>query len=133
MNMGEKQKIKLQIILVCVFFSFTVLICTVPLHEAAHWIMSDIDPYSEPVEIHLFDEKSSKNGQNILSSALGSVVIKESYPGSFKDRPPRIDPLQEIISISLQILITIIIVSKILRLLFNKKLDLVENLNSNFL
>ena len=125
MNNGGKQKIKLQIILACVLFSFTVLICTVPLHEAAHWIMSEIDPYSKPVEIHLFDEKSSKNGENILSSALGYIVIEESYPGSFKDRPAWINPLQEIICISLQILITIIIVSKILKLLFNKKLDLV--------
>ena len=128
MNMGGKQKIRLQIILVCFLLSCVGIIATIPLHEALHWIMSDIDPYSEPVEFHLFDFKSSDNGQHILSSALGSVTIKESYPGSFKDRPLWMDPIQELICFSIQILITYIIVTKILLYLYNKNQDLIKYL-----
>jgi len=124
MNRGGKQKNRLQMILICFFLSCVVITLTIPLHEAMHWIISDIDPYSEPVEFHLFDFKSSDNRQNILSSALGSVTIKEAYPGSFKDRPPWMDPFQELICISIQILITCIIVAKALKLLFYKNHDI---------
>jgi hypothetical protein len=126
MNKGGKQRIRLQIILICFLLSCVVIIVTIPLHEAAHWIMSDIDPYSEPVEFHLFDFKSPDNGQHILLSALGSVTIKEAYPGSFKDRPIWIDLLQELICISVQILITCIIVAKTLKLLFYKNHDILR-------
>ena len=126
MNGGGKQKIRLNIILIFFLLSSIVIIATTPLHEAAHWIMSDIDPYSEPVELHLFDDKTFQNGQHILSSALGYVIIKESYPGSFKDRPTWIDPIQELICISIQIILTCIIVIKILTFLINKKPNLLK-------
>ena len=126
MNRGGKQKIRLQIILVCFLLSCVGIIATIPLHEALHWIISDIDPYSEPVEFHLFDFKSSDNGQHILSSALGSVTIKESYPGSFMDRPKWLDPVQELICISIQIILTCIIVSKTLTLLIDKHQKLLK-------
>jgi len=126
MNGGGKQKIRLNIILIFFLLSSIVIIATTPLHEAAHWIMSDIDPYSEPVELHLFDDKTFQNEQQILSSALGYVIIKESYPGSFKDRPTWIDPIQELICISIQIILTCIIVSKILTFLISKKPSLMN-------
>ena len=117
----NKQNNTLYIILICFLLSAVLIIATTPLHEAAHWIMSDIDPYSEPVEFHLFDDVSFKNGQHILSSALGCVIVKETYPGSFKDRPQWIDPIQELICIFLQIIITCLVVLKTLTLLMNKK------------
>ncbi|UCD14083.1 MAG: hypothetical protein JSW60_01320 [Thermoplasmatales archaeon] len=121
MKINNKQKIRLHIILIIFLLSSVVIIATTPLHEAAHWIMSDIDPYSKPVEIHLFDGKYFQNGQHILSSALGCIIVKERYPGSFKDRPLWVDPIQELICISIQIILTCIIVSKTLSLLMSKK------------
>ena len=131
MKTNNKQKIRLQMILICFLLSCVVITITIPIHEAAHWVMSEIDPYSEPVEFHLFDLKSSDNKQNILSSALGYVTIKETYRGSFKDRPLWIDPIQEIICISIQIILTSIIVSKTLILLINKKLNLLKTSKPN--
>lgn len=121
MKINKEQKLRLNIILIIFLLSSVVLIATTPLHEAAHWIMSDIDPYIEPVEFHLFDDKSFQNGQHILSSALGCVIVKETYPGSFNDRPLWIDSIQELICISIQIILTCLIVSKTLILLMNKK------------
>ena len=106
--------------------SIVIIIATTPLHEIAHWIMSDIDPYIEPVEFHLFDDASFKNDQHILSSALGSVIVKESYAGAFNDRPIWADLLQELICIFIQIILTCIIILKTLEFLKNKKLDLLK-------
>jgi len=94
--------------------------------------MSDIDPYIEPVEFHLFDGESLQTGQSFMSSALGYVVIKESYPGSFDDRPEWFDTLQELICISIQIILTCIIVSKTLSLLINKHPNLLKTSKPNF-
>jgi hypothetical protein len=121
MKGGGKQKIRLQIIIVCFLLSCIGIVITTPIHEAAHWIMSEIDPYSEPIEFHLFDDKSFQNGENILSSALGLVTIKETYPGSFNDRPKWIDPFQELICLLTQLLITYFIVTKIIKIWMNKK------------
>lgn len=120
--MGEesKQKIGLKIILIGFFLSCTIMIVTIPLHEAAHWITSDIDPYIEPVEFHIFDSKSSNTNENIMFSAFGYIVIKEKYPGAFEDRPLWIDSFQEVICILIQILLTYIIVTKTLKLLIEK-------------
>ena len=131
MKGGGKQKIRLQIIIVCFLLSCIGIVITTPIHEAAHWIMSEIDPYSEPIEFHLFDDKSFQNGENILSSALGLVTIKETYPGSFDDRPPWMDPVQELICMFIQIFITFMIVSKILRLYFNKNRDVLRTLHQS--
>ena len=117
----NEQKNVVHIILTCFLLSSILIIATTPLHEAAHWVMSDIDPYSKPVELHLFDDQSLQKGQHILSSTLGYVVVKETYPGSFKDRPNWIDPTQEIICVSIQIIITCIIISKTLIFLSNKQ------------
>lgn len=114
-------KIRLYLVLICFLISCSIIIATTPLHEAAHWIMSDIDPYVEPTEYHLFDETSFQNGQHILSSALGCVIIKEKYPGAFKDRPIWADAVQEIICISIQIIIACIVVSKTLTYILNKR------------
>ena len=127
MNRGGRQKIRLQMILICFLLSCVVITLTIPIHEAAHWVMSEIDPYSEPVEFHLFDDKSFQNGEHILVSALGYVTVKETYPGSFKDRPPWMDPFQELICISIQIILTCIIVSKILTLLIKKNQDMLTS------
>ena len=121
MKGGGKQKIRLQIIIVCFLLSCIGIVITTPIHEAAHWIMSEIDPYSEPIEFHFFDDKSFQNGENILSSALGLVTIKETYPGSFNERPKWIDPFQELICLLTQLLITYFIVTKIIKILMNKK------------
>ena len=121
MGNGYKQKIDLKIIIIVFFLSCTIMIVTTPLHEAAHWIMSDIDPYVEPVEFHVFDSKSFNLYENILSSSLGYVVIKEKYPGAFEDRPLWIDTFQEVICILIQILVTYIITIKVLKSLINKK------------
>jgi hypothetical protein len=98
--------------------SLGLIIATTPIHEAAHWVMSDIDPYVEPIEFHIFDQETFQNGEHILFSALGSVVIRENYPGAFDDRPGWADLLQEFICIFIQILITCIIVRKTFKLLF---------------
>jgi len=123
--MGEKykQNIGKKIILITFLLSCIFMVITTPLHEAAHWIMSEIDPYIEPVEFHLFEDNYLKNNENILYSALGYVVVREKYPGAFNDRPGWMDTLQEIICISIQIFITCILVSKILEFLINKKLN----------
>ena len=126
MGNGYKQKIDLKIIIIVFFLSCTIMIVTTPLHEAAHWIMSDIDPYVEPVEFHIFDNKSSNTNENIMFSALGYIVIKEKYPGAFDDRPLWIDSFQEVICILIQILLTYIIVTKTLKLLIEKKLYLLK-------
>jgi hypothetical protein len=105
-----------------------IMVLTTPIHEATHWILSDIDPYVEPIEFHIFDEKSFQKNNNILSSALGYVVIKEKYPGAFNDRPLWMDLIQELICISIQIILTCIIVLKIFRFLMNKNFNLIKNI-----
>lgn len=116
----KKQKNNLKIIFFGFILSFTIIFLTTPIHEAGHWILSDIDPYIEPVEFHIFDERSLQNGENIFSSAFGYVLVKEKYPGAFNDRPPWSDLLQELICIFIQLLLTCFIVSKILKIVFDK-------------
>ena len=125
--MGENNsnQISLKIILTGFMLSCLIIVVTTPIHESAHWIMSEIDPYIEPVEFHLFDEKSFNNGDNVLSSALGYVVVEESYPGAFDDRPIWADLLQELICIFIQIILTCIIVSKLLKIIFDKKRNII--------
>lgn len=120
-NIRKLLKIRLQIILLVFLLSCTVIIVTTPIHEAAHWVMSEIDPYIEPAELHLFDDTSFQNGQHILSSALGCVIIKEKYPGAFKDRPLWADAFQEIICIFIQIILACIITLKTLTFILVKR------------
>jgi hypothetical protein len=127
--MGEvyKQKISLKMIIYVFLLSCILMVLTTPIHEAAHWVMSDIDPYIEPIEIHIFNFKSKQNNDNIMSSALGYVVVRESYPGAFNDRPLWMDLIQELICISIQIILTSIIILKIFRFLINKNFNLIKN------
>ena len=118
----QKQKISLKMIIFTFLLSCILMILTTPIHETAHWIMSDIDPYIEPIEIHLFNFETKNDNDNILSSALGYVVVKESYPKAFNDRPFWMDLLQEIICILLQIIITVILLSKIFKILIERKI-----------
>ena len=116
----QKPKIRLRLVLIGLLLSTTIIIATTPIHEAAHWFMSDIDPYVEPVEIHVFDITSYQDEQHVLPSALGSVVIKEKYPGAFNDRPFWADILQEIICISIQISLAVIITLFVIKKIMNK-------------
>ncbi|UCF49172.1 MAG: hypothetical protein JSU91_05330 [Thermoplasmatales archaeon] len=119
--MGEdcNQKINLKILLITFFLSCLIMFLTTPIHEAAHWIMSDIDPYIEPVEFHLFENKPFNN-ENILSSPLGFIVVREKYKGAFQERSMLLDFIQELICIFIQIILTVIIVSKSIKFLLTK-------------
>ena len=116
----QKPEISLHLVLIGFLISTTIIIATTPIHEAGHWVMSEIDPYVEPVEFHVFDEASYQNEEQILPSALGSVVIKEKYPGAFNDRPIWADLFQEIICVMVQIIITSIVLIKSLTFLVKK-------------
>ena len=122
--MGEEisQKSSLKIILIIFLLSTILIIITTPIHEAVHWVISDIDPYSEPIEFHIFNYKALNKKENILSSVFAYVTIRETYPGSFKDRPFWLDIFQEIICILIQLAITIIVVIKSLKYLIKKRL-----------
>ena len=108
---GNKKLIKLRIILTTLLLTGVLFIITTPIHEASHWAMSELDPYIEPVEFHLFDYSSYNNG-NFLFSTLGYVVVKEKYPGAFQDRPIWLDLIQELICILIQLILVVLIVSK---------------------
>jgi len=116
----KKHKNNLKIIFFGFILSLTFIILTTPLHEACHWILSDIDPYIEPVELHIFNIKSLQQGENIFSSAFGYIIVKEKYPGAFIERPSWADLFQELICIFIQLLITCYIVSKILKFVIDK-------------
>lgn len=117
----QKSGINFGLVLIGFLISTTIIIATTPLHEAAHWVMSDVDPYVKPVEYHIFDEFSYQTQENTLPSALGSVVIKEEYPGAFNDRPSWSNILQEIICISIQIFLAVIITLKIIQWIIKRK------------
>ena len=112
---NTKSKINLKIILIGFILSTTIIIASTPIHEGAHWVMSEIDPYVDPVEIHVFDESSYNSKEHVLPSALGSVVIEEKYPGAFNDRPFYSDIIQEIICISIQVFLAVIITLQIIK------------------
>lgn len=110
---------KASILTLCIILPLLIIIGTTPLHEMGHWILSDIDPYIEPVEMNffntkLFTELENKPVQHIISSNFGSIVIREAYPGAFLDRPNSYDLYQEIICITLQLIIAITVTIKIL-------------------
>lgn len=119
MTLPGGKRSTIHLIVLVLLLSFSMIIITTPVHEAAHWVMSKIDPYIEPVEFHLFDETSLRQGDHMLSSVLGCVIIRESYPGAFEQRGPWADMLQEIICIVIQLALTCIIVLKLLRLIMN--------------
>ena len=113
MGEGHRKKISIKMVISAFLLSGILMIITTPIHEAAHWVMSDIDPYIDPIEIHLFDFESKNDNHNVMSSALGYVVVRESYPGAFDERPFWMDTLQELVCLLIQIIITCYIVIKI--------------------
>ena len=120
-GIGFTIRSNLKILLFCFLIALSIIIITTPVHEAAHWVMSEIDPYVDPVEFHVFDQFTNENNQHILSSALGCVVIKEKYEGAFADRPFWADILQEIICVTIQIIIALFATLKILKILTKNK------------
>ena len=111
-------------IVLCFLLSTTILIATTPVHEATHWMLSEIDPYITPTEIHIFDQLGFQQ-DHILYSAVGYVVVKEAYPGSFAHRPWWGDILQEIICLTIQLIITVFVVLKIFSGLMKKYPNLI--------
>jgi len=111
-----------------IVIGFVLLLClalmfiTTPIHEACHVGLSIIDPCLEIKEINLIAPHiiSGEQGDHTLPSMLGYVVVREAYPGAFKDRPAWADLLQEIICLSVQLLITIIVTLKATVLLVKK-------------
>ena len=73
--------------------------------------MSDIDPYIEPVEYRIFHVNGKNSETYSLNSVLGYVTITEKYPGALNQRPIWADFLQEIICISIQIIISFFIIT----------------------
>ena len=88
------------IIIICFLISCSVMIITTPVHELRHVGMSTLDPCLEVVDFYPFGGPSSNNGDHPLPSVLGCVIVKEAYPGAFKDRPFWSDAFQEIICLS---------------------------------
>jgi len=113
-EVNDSRENKLHLFFIFFLISIVVMTVTTPLHEALHWIMSEIDPYVEPVEIHLFDEKSLSSG------SVGYTLVREAYPGSFKDRPIWSNAVQEIICCSIQMIIAIMVCIKAFALLKRK-------------
>ena len=129
--MGAKKSfasIKTKQLLIGFLLATGMIIATIPLHEATHWVLSEIDPYIEPTEIHLFQISSYSENNNILNSPLGSVIIKEKYPGAFNDRPAWADILQEIICVTLQIIIAVFVVIKTLSYMLKREINKQKNL-----
>ena len=92
--------------------SLLAILALTPVHEAGHWIMSDISPFIEPVEYHVFDSIDIDKGPYTLNSLIGYVVVVEEYPGAFDERPLWADFFQEIICVSVQIIISFLIAIK---------------------
>jgi len=122
MKIHKNKKIKLKVIPISLLLSIILMIATTPIHEAGHWIMSDIDPYIEPVEINIFniDSNPSNIKDHRLNSVLGYIIVREKYSNAFNERPIWSDTFQEIICILIQLTITIFISLKILTFLIAK-------------
>jgi hypothetical protein len=105
-------KIRLKTLIIGFFISFLAIVALTPIHEAGHWIMSDMSPFIEPIEYHVFDSIDLDNGPYTLNSLIGYVVVVEEYPGAFDERPLWGDFFQEIICVSVQIIISFFITIK---------------------
>jgi hypothetical protein len=114
--------VNLKIISISFLLSIIVLIATTPIHEGVHWIISDIEPYSDPIEIRIFQNQANPIEQNILSSAFGYTKIKESYQGSFNDRPTWLYVSEELICIFIQMIITCIFVYETILFIIDKNI-----------
>lgn len=98
----------------CFVVSLSVIVLTTPLHESIHFVISEyLDPYVEVVEFHPFGVPETVSHHR-LPSLLGCVVIQESYPGAFLDRPGWFDPVQEVLCMLVQILIACVVTLRML-------------------
>ncbi|MEF8879647.1 MAG: hypothetical protein V5A64_04580 [Candidatus Thermoplasmatota archaeon] len=111
----------MKIILIAFITSTATIIATTPLHEAGHWMMSEMDPYIEPIEYHVFDGGSIKKQEEVLFSPLGQVVIQEKYPGAFNERPIWWNFVQEIICVLIQVVIAVLVTIKTIYTIVDKK------------
>lgn len=119
----KKHHLKSSLILIGIvsILAFSMIIATTPIHEGGHWVMSEyFDPYIKPVEFHVLDETSFNNGEHLLTSALGCIIVEEAYPGALHERPAWADALQEIICVLVQIIITCIVILKVLQTLIDR-------------
>ena len=106
---------KILLLVGCAFFiACCLMIATIPLHECLHLAMSSCDPHLRVVAFYPFGVPQSQQHNQGFSTVLGCVVVKEAYHGAFQDRPVWADPLQEIICLSIQMIITCLITLKIL-------------------
>ena len=117
MKISKIVKTRFQMFILIFLLSIAALVITTPIHEACHWVLSDIDPYIQPTEFHALDGNSPQNRQDVLPSSFGYVVVKESYPGAFHDRPPWADGFQEIICLCIQSILAFVIVLKTFNLI----------------
>ncbi|MFH1101513.1 MAG: hypothetical protein V1726_05725 [Methanobacteriota archaeon] len=90
------------------------MIVTTPLHETGHLVMSSLDPHLQVVSFYPFGVPRSNGIDHVLPSVLGCVIVREAYPGAFNDRPVWADLLQEIVCLSIQMIITCVVTLKIL-------------------
>ncbi|MDG6229659.1 MAG: hypothetical protein QCH96_06810 [Candidatus Thermoplasmatota archaeon] len=112
---------KQSILTLCIILPILLIIGTTPIHEMGHWLMSDMDPYIEPVEMHLFNTFEYAPLYHILVSSFGSVIIREKYPGAFQDRPHLWTMFQEILCIIIQLIITLGVSLKVITFMTSKK------------
>lgn len=106
---------------VIVLLSFVFMVLTTPVHEVGHVVLSTLDPCLEVSEFYPFGSPHHSQG-HMLPSMLGCVVVTESYPGAFQDRSVWSNVLQEIICLSLQLVITVVASIDITLYLVRKKL-----------
>jgi len=108
-----RSKRELAAFLVLVIFLVGILmVLTTPLHETLHVVMCTIEPWVEIHEVYLLGVPETVNG-HALPSMFGCVVAKPTYHGALADRPAYADLLQEIICLSVQILLTVYLTLKI--------------------
>jgi hypothetical protein len=74
--------------------------------------MSTVDPTLEVVEFYPFGIPDNLEIDYAFHPMFGCMIVKGAYPGALKDRPIWADVLQEIICVSVQILITCFVLIK---------------------
>jgi len=99
------------------------MVLTTPLHEMLHVGMCTVSPWVEVDEIYLLGVPETVTG-NALPSMFGCVIAKPAYHGALADRPAYADLLQEIICLSVQILLTVYLTLKISIFVFTHDIKL---------
>jgi hypothetical protein len=101
----------LSVWVILVLLSCMLVVITVPVHEATHVLLLSFDRYIEVKEVHLIGIPSFSSDSKCLSSLIGYVIVKERYPGAFNMRPGWIYISEEIVSILVQILIILTVLT----------------------